>query len=86
MVANEGQHEIFSLAQQHGADVQAGAHLEATGFELAQSQTAVSVRPAKRSVQLTQPGEQISARVCRQCGELSGGATCLEDSHRERQA
>lgn len=82
MVAYDGQHEIVSLAQQCGAHVKAGANLVAAGFELAQPETAVSVRPAKRGGQFTQPREQVSARACRQCGELGGGATRLEDSHR----
>ena len=84
MVADHRQHEIVALAQEGGAHAKAGPHFETARLELAQPEAAVDVRAAKYGRQLAQPREQISARACRQRGELGGGAAGLEDSHRER--
>ena len=82
VVADDGHHEIVPFAQQRGAHLKTGSHFVATGLQLAQPQAAMHVRPAKQGGQFAQPAEEISARACRQRGDLSGGAAGLQDSHR----
>lgn len=84
MVANDDHDQIISFPKQGGAHVQAGANLEAAGFELAQAEATVDVWPPKQGGQIPQPGEEVSAPAGRQGGDLGGGAARLEDSHRKK--
>jgi hypothetical protein len=52
---------------------------------LAQPEAAMRMGPAKRGGQPAQSGAQVSARVCRKCGDLRGGAARLKNEHREKQ-
>lgn len=82
MVTDLGHDKIVPFAQQGGPHVKTRPHLEAAGLELAQTEATVRVRPAKNGRQVTQAGEQVSARAGGECGDLGGGAARLEDSHR----
>ena len=81
MVADDCHHEIITFPQQRGPHLETGAHFVATGLELAETNAAVRVWPAKNGRQFAQPAEQISARACWQRGDLRGGAARLENSH-----
>ena len=83
MAADHYDDEVVCFAQQRGTHVEAAPHFVATGLELTQPNAAVRVRPAKHPGQFAQAGQQVSARACRQRGDLRGGATRLKDSHRE---
>ena len=86
MVADEGDHQVIAVADEGGAYVEAGADFEAAGLELAQAETAVDVRAAKRGGQVAQLGQEVSAGVCGQGGDLGGGAARLQNFHREKPA
>jgi hypothetical protein len=62
VIADHDHDKIIPITQERGAHVEAGSHLEAARFELAQAKTAMNVWSAKHRGQLTQTVKQISAR------------------------